>query len=81
VNTHTNCRTWRKAFSLTAAYLKTEVGKNMQRKLKVTGLNTLQGRARGKIISFNAFCDAEPKLNTNLCAKYLYATVGLYADP
>lgn len=43
-------------------------------------LNKL-GRATGKIIDLSAICDTESKLNSNICAKYLSVTVGLYANP
>lgn len=45
------------------------------------GLNKVGGRAIGKIMDFSAVSDTESKLNSSLCAKYLSATVGLYANP
>lgn len=41
----------------------------------------LGGRARERIIDLSAICDTESKLNSNICAKYLSVTVGLYANP
>lgn len=35
----------------------------------------------GEIKNLSAICDTEFKLNSNLCAKCLSATVGLHANP
>lgn len=66
---------------LTAADLRTEVGKNTQREMKVMGLNKVVERLIEKIIDLSAICDIESKLNSNSSAKYLSPTVGLYANP
>lgn len=45
------------------------------------GLNEVGRRVIGKFITFSAICDTDSKLNSNLCAKYLSGTAGLYANP
>lgn len=49
--------------------------------MKVMGLKKGGGRAIGKIKDLSAICGTESKLHSNLCAKYLSATVGPYANP
>lgn len=49
--------------------------------MKVVGLSMLWGKAIGKVMGLGVFCDTVPRFNPNLCAKYLSATVELYADP
>lgn len=45
------------------------------------GLYKGGGGVIGKIKDLSAICGIESKLNSNLCAKYLSATLGLYANP
>lgn len=45
--------------------------------MKVVGPSMLWRKAMG----LRVFCDTAARFNPNFCAKYLSATVELYADP